>query len=348
MEKTGKIRGSQLKFSRSTSETRRNSVCQATCAATGKSRLNPKSPAEDSAANERVAPGSPLVSEHCFADIVDFLPDPTFAINLAGEVIAWNHAMEKHSGWRAEEVLGKGNYVYALPFYNERRPIVIDLVLASHPETEKLYSRIERDGNALLTEVKIPQAGDNRCHLSVKASPLYDQKGEIVGAIETTRDMTPRIRAEEDRILAIAELERERATLKDKNTALKEMLSQIEEEKKRIMKETQSNVDRIATPLLLSLRETCQDSDRNKIDLLTDCLNQITAPFVRSLETKFGTLSPRELQICNMVKSGLSCKEIAATLNTSVNTVMNQRQRIRRKLGLESNKVNLTTFLQGM
>ena len=61
------------------------------------------------------------------ADIINFLPDATFAIDTYGFVIAWNRAMEKMTGIRAAQILGKGNFEYALPFYRERRPVLIDL-----------------------------------------------------------------------------------------------------------------------------------------------------------------------------------------------------------------------------
>ena len=61
-------------------------------------------------------------------DIINFLPDATLVIDGEGRVIAWNRAMEEMTGIPAQEMLGKGDYEYALPFYGERRPILIDLV----------------------------------------------------------------------------------------------------------------------------------------------------------------------------------------------------------------------------
>ena len=65
-------------------------------------------------------------SEKRLADIIDFLPDATFAIDRDGRIIAWNHAIEEMTGLSAGEMLGKGDYEYALPFYGERRPNRID------------------------------------------------------------------------------------------------------------------------------------------------------------------------------------------------------------------------------
>jgi PAS domain S-box-containing protein len=75
-------------------------------------------------------------SQQQLADIIDFLPDATFVIDREGRVIAWNRAMEEMLGIGAADMLGKGDYEYALPFYGERRPILIDLVFEQREEFE--------------------------------------------------------------------------------------------------------------------------------------------------------------------------------------------------------------------
>lgn len=80
------------------------------------------------------------------ADILNFLPDATFAINAEGVVIAWNRAMELMTGVQASDILGKGNYEYAIPFHHERRPLLINLVLHDDPDIEARYSTLKREG----------------------------------------------------------------------------------------------------------------------------------------------------------------------------------------------------------
>ena len=74
------------------------------------------------AVNQRRAEATIRDHERRVADIINFLPDPTFAIDQGGTVIAWNWAMEKMTGVKSSAILGKGQYAYALPFYQERRP----------------------------------------------------------------------------------------------------------------------------------------------------------------------------------------------------------------------------------
>ena len=68
------------------------------------------------------------------SEVIDFLPDAILAINIYGKVITWNKAMEKMTGASAADMIGKGDYEYALPFYGIRRPILVDLVLMHQDE----------------------------------------------------------------------------------------------------------------------------------------------------------------------------------------------------------------------
>ena len=82
-------------------------------------------------------------------DIINFLPDAVMVIDHQGQVLIWNRAMEALTNVQAADILGKGNYEYALPFYGERRPILVDLVLLSHEESEQKYTYIQRAGEIL-------------------------------------------------------------------------------------------------------------------------------------------------------------------------------------------------------
>lgn len=150
------------------------------------------------AVHKKQAEASILDLERHEADIINFLPDATFAIDTAGVVIAWNRAIEKMTGVTSEQIVGKGNYEYALPFYHERRPILIDLVINDNPATAAKYPAIKRDDKTLISEIIIPHFNNGRgATLWFTASPLNDTLGNIVGAIESIRDITDRKRAEE-------------------------------------------------------------------------------------------------------------------------------------------------------
>ena len=90
-------------------------------------------------------------------------------------------------------MIGKGNYEYAVPFYGERRPILIDLVFKSDVElTTRYYSIIKKEGDILIAETSLPRPLGTKKILLGKASILYDNKGDVAGAIESIRDITER------------------------------------------------------------------------------------------------------------------------------------------------------------
>ncbi|MBN1545639.1 MAG: PAS domain S-box protein [Syntrophaceae bacterium] len=137
-------------------------------------------------------------SERLRRDIIDFLPDATFAIDLEGRVIIWNRAIEKMTGIKGEKMLWKGNYEYAIPFYGVRRPLLIDLVLHPNPDLEQYYNYVRTEGDVLLVETDVPSlSGQHKQRFWAKARHLYDSSGKIIGAIESIRDITDRRRAED-------------------------------------------------------------------------------------------------------------------------------------------------------
>ena len=129
-------------------------------------------------------------SERRFAGIIDFLPDATFAVDREGTVIAWNHAIEEKTGVKARDIVGKGDYAYALAIYGKRCPIFLDLIFHDDPDIRKHYRHLRKDGDTITAETvrNFPGVG-KRIHW-LKASPFYDSGGRIIGAIESIRDIT--------------------------------------------------------------------------------------------------------------------------------------------------------------
>jgi two-component system cell cycle sensor histidine kinase/response regulator CckA len=137
-----------------------------------------------------------LESEQHLRDTIDFLPDATFAIDLEGRVTSWNRAIEEMTGIKAEDMLGKGDYEYAIPFYQTRRPIMIDLVLRPDKEMEKEYPYLIKEKDVFVSEAIDLFVQGNLLTLWAKASPIYDAEGNVIGAIESIRDITDRKRME--------------------------------------------------------------------------------------------------------------------------------------------------------
>ncbi len=122
--------------------------------------------------------------------IFNFLPDPAFVVDAAGVVQMWNRAMEEVTGVKIREMLGKGNREYARVFYGTRRAMLIDLALEEIEPDEEEYIVLKNERKMLTAEQRISQFGDADIYLSGKSSPIYDHRGELMGAIESLRDIT--------------------------------------------------------------------------------------------------------------------------------------------------------------
>lgn len=130
-------------------------------------------------------------SEKTLSEIIDFLPDATFAIDRDHRVIAWNRAIEEMTGVPAVEMLGKGDYEYAVPFYGHKRPILVDLVASEHAEIAKGgYDQVRKEGPTVMAETSRANPRGRALRLWVIASTLYDEKGQVSGAIESIRDIS--------------------------------------------------------------------------------------------------------------------------------------------------------------
>jgi len=138
-----------------------------------------------------------LRSQRQLADIIEFLPDATFVINTEGTVIAWNRAMEAMSEISKNEMIGKGDFEYSLPFYGSRRPLIIDLLSASEEKKMQYYDPVSTVGHTMIAETYAAETyGGKGAYLRGVATVLFDENGNAAGAIESVQDITERKLAE--------------------------------------------------------------------------------------------------------------------------------------------------------
>jgi DNA-binding CsgD family transcriptional regulator len=149
-----------------------------------------------------------------------------------------------------------------------------------------------------------------------------------------------------ERIQTRRQLEVEQTALKDMNTALREVLASVQDEKKDVGRRIQANIDNVVIPILHTLENEVSSDKLGYVTLLKHNLEDIVSPFVNRLSQACMSLTPAEIQICYMIRDGLSSKEIAQLRHLSPITVSRHREHIRQKLGLKNRAVNLASYLQ--
>jgi len=114
------------------------------------------------------------------------VPYPIFAIDLKGIVIAWNDAIARLTGIEAKDMIGKGDYAYAIPFYGERRHMLIDyLVMPPDASIPGELPTITREGDTFFGSLESVTIQDKPMLIWGKCTGIYDAKGVIIASIQS-------------------------------------------------------------------------------------------------------------------------------------------------------------------
>jgi PAS domain S-box-containing protein len=165
-------------------------------------------------------------------------------------------------------------------------------------------------------------------------------------SITVLNDITARKRAEEALKKRDRELEVKSRTLTEMNAALKILLKQREKDKDEVEANVLSHVKQLVMPYMEKLKK-CRIGAKEKgyVSILESTMKEIVSPFSNKLSSKYLNLTPKEIEIANLIKEGKTTKEIGELSNVSPGTVAFHRNNIRIKLNLKNKKDNLRSYL---
>ena len=109
------------------------------------------------------------------------------------------------------------------------------------------------------------------------------------------------------------------------------------------------NFARLINPYLDTLETSLANTKQHEyIKIIKENIKKITSAFSQKLSSSYIGLSPREIQVADLVRHVRTNKESSEILNVSVNAVEFHRNNLRKKLGIQNKKVNLRTYLLSM
>nr|WP_319373350.1 histidine kinase dimerization/phosphoacceptor domain -containing protein [uncultured Methanobacterium sp.] len=153
-------------------------------------------------------------------EIMDVSPVPQFVINNDHNVIYWNHALEKLSKIKAENILGTNKQWQV--FYNTERPCMADFIVNGRlEEIPKWYNTKDNRSKFVLRYQGQSQNLGNSCEavaffstmgeqgkwLHFSVNEIKNNKGHVIGAIETFQDVTEQIDLQDKFIKTLEEKE---------------------------------------------------------------------------------------------------------------------------------------------
>jgi DNA-binding CsgD family transcriptional regulator len=214
-----------------------------------------------------------------------------------------------------------------------------------------LISKDEVIGTLILRSLKLDVYTEGDLRLAERVG------SQIAGAIANAQLFLEQKRAEKElreveEVLkeTLEQLEsrvRERTIeLEETNIAMRVLLTKGEKDQKKMEENLQSNVNQLVLPFLSKLRVSPSNQERlTYLNILETNLNNIVSPFINQLSAAYKNLTPKELQIAELIRQGKGSKEIAGFFGVSVGTVTTHRNNIRKKLQLKSRDANLRSHL---
>jgi len=242
-----------------------------------------------------------------------------------------NPIMEKVLGFTEKEILNMNVWDLIHPDFRE---IV----------QQRAIARLKKEDLPLRYEVKVITKEGQSLWVDFSTGIIeYERKPAALG---TAIDISERKQVEEALRQSEQKLSEQNFMLEQKNIALRELMDQVKAEKEKMEDHIKKNIIHLLFPLLERMKMKGSKIDPIAINLLEENLKNLTSPFGAEISKKMIRLTQREIEISNLIKSGLSSKEIAKLSDISVRSVTTHRNNIRKKLGIQNKDINLTTYLK--
>jgi len=261
-------------------------------------------------------------------NLIDSIPLPIYFKDTDLHYLGCNKAFEESLGYTKEHIVGR------------TAQDILSGKLAREHHLKDL--QLLKAGESKPYEVSCAYPDEAEHDFLVFKALFYNKDGSVGGLIGTEMDITERNRAQ-------LQLEMHTKALENTNTALRVLLKQVNENKTEMETKVLDNFARLVAPYLDTLEENLANTPQQEyIKVIRENITKITSSFSMTLSSSYLGLSPREIQVADLVRHGRTNKEAARILNISINAVEFHRNNLRKKLGIQNRKVNLRTHLLSM
>ena len=277
-------------------------------------------------------------SEQRYRTLVETMGDGLSEVDENQVTTYANEMLCQMLGRSREEIIG----VKVCQFLDEKNRKVL---------SDQLVKR--KQGSTRPYEIVWTKKDGAKIHTLMTPTPYFDAQGNFKGSFAVITDISRQQKEKNTLEMRVKnrtrELENKTTSLEEVNTALRVLLKKREEDKTLLEEQMLLNVRELVLPYIERMHQT-QLNDRQKgcLEIMESTLNDIVSPFLRRLSVAFLNLTPSEIQVATLVRHGKTSKEIAQILNLSDKTIEFYRKRIRNKIGITNQRINLRTYLTSL
>jgi len=264
-----------------------------------------------------------------YQNLVESTSDWVWEVDKEGRYTYVSPRIRDLLGYEPEEVIHKTPFDLMPPEEAERVGEIFATAVARQEPINSLENiNLHKDGRLLILETS--------------GLPFFDVGGEFLGYRGIDRDITDRKQSEN-------KLLKQREKLEETNIALRVILRESEITKMELEKNVLSNIKDLLLPYVTELDTMLLDDEQRFLgDIIKANINEITSSFSRKLKLEFDDLTPREIQVADLIRQGRTNKEIARLLNITGSGVDHHRRNLRKKFNIKGKKINLRSHLLNM
>lgn len=268
------------------------------------------------------------------AELLENVREAVVAVDLEGQITYWGRGAEALFGRRCLDALGR------------QLPLLLP-DLDGEP-LQKILDQTVREGSWKGEYIRTFH-NSKTIWMDTTLSAVQDKDRRSIGVIGIFQDVSPRKLARDELSKRQKEISEKAEALTEMNTALKVLLAQREKDRKELEENILSNVEELLKPYLKQLKLAVPKGKAGSLlDILEMNIDNLISPFSKKLSRDFYKLTTNEIKVAQMVKDGITNKEIASSMNVSIKTVEYYRAAIRGKMGLRNKKVNLKSYLRSL
>jgi PAS domain S-box-containing protein len=282
-----------------------------------------------------------LESEKRYRNIIDNSSFGIIVYDESGQCIVANKAVADIIGTTVEEVLSQ-NFHRLKSWQQSGMLETAKEALASSEKKRKSFHVVSTFGKELWLDCTFIPCHEIEGNYMLCLSEDVSERKQAEEKLTEYRNNLEQMVEERTK-----ELDKQKTALEQKNITLREVIGEIELQKNKITDNCLATINELVMPTLKEFKAK-GNSDDKYIDLIMQNLQKITSPFGNAITSRRLKLTPREIEVCNMIEKGFTNKDIANFLNLTIQSIEEYRKRIRKKLKLTNKKVNLTSYLRNI